>query len=37
MSDNERELISLVRGSKDPEKAIVVAVEIIVEFLAMNI
>ena len=36
MSDNERELIDLIRGSKDPEKAVVVAVEIIVEFLSMN-
>lgn len=33
MTENEQKLISLIRNSKNPEKAILVATEIIVEYL----
>jgi hypothetical protein len=33
MTDNEVKLIEMIRNSKDPEKALITAVEIIVDFL----
>lgn len=33
MSNNERELLKLVRSHKNPEKAVIVAVEIIIHAL----
>jgi hypothetical protein len=33
MSENEMKLIGMIRESDDPEKAIVVAVEVITDFL----
>ena len=33
MTENEKELIELIRNSKDPEKALITAVNIIVDFL----
>lgn len=33
MTENETELIETIRNHKDPEKALLVAIEIIVDFL----
>lgn len=33
MTANEKKLIDLIRNSKDPEKALITAVNIIVDFL----
>lgn len=33
MAENEEKLIDLIRNSKDPEKALITAVNIIVDFL----
>lgn len=33
MTENEVKLIEMIRNSKDPEKALIAAVEIIVNFL----
>ena len=33
MTENEEKLIDLIRNSKDPEKALITAVNIIVDFL----
>lgn len=33
MTENEVKLIEMIRNSKDPEKALITAVEIIVDFL----
>lgn len=33
MTKNEKELLDLVRGSNDPERALVTAVQIITEFV----
>jgi hypothetical protein len=33
MTKNEKELLDLVRGSNDPEQALVTAVQIITEFV----
>ena len=36
MTTNERELIEMIRGSADPEKALTAAVEIITEWLKQH-
>ena len=36
MTDNEKELISLVRNHSNPEKALEVAIKIILEFLEQD-
>ena len=36
MTENERELIEMIRGSEDPGKALTVAVEIILLYLEQH-
>lgn len=36
MSENERELIKIIRESKDPEKAVQIALNIIFKFISEN-
>lgn len=36
MTENEKELLGLIRGYKDPEKAFEIALKIILEFLAQD-
>ena len=33
MTENERELVEIIRSSNDPAKAMIVAVDVIVDFL----
>lgn len=33
MTENEQKLIDMIRNSKDPEKSLIIAVNIIVDFL----
>lgn len=36
LTDNERELIELIRTNDDPTQALITAIEVLAEFLAKN-